>query len=103
MEDKSSAIPISAQFAEVLVSDLDVFVTGLEELNSPETTEIMVKARYDMEEAGVIQQADLKAESFGRMMAVDGGNNVLSIGSGAQCFILAVAYSLKPGTARFSR
>lgn len=97
MEDKSSAIPISAQFAEVLVSDLDVFVSGLEELNSPETAEIMAKARYDMEEADVIQQADTTAESLGRMVAVDGGNNVLSIGSGSQCFILAVAYSLKSG------
>ena len=97
MEDKSSAIPISAQFAEVLVSDLNVFISGLEELNSPETAEILTKARNLMELSGMIQQADTTAESLGRMVAVDGGNNVLSIGSGSQCFILAVAYSLKLG------
>lgn len=97
MEDKSSAIPISAQFAEVLISDLDVFVTALEELNSPETADIMAKARNDMDEAGIILRIDEEAKSLGQMVAVDGGNNVLSIGSGTQCFILAVAYSLKPG------
>ncbi len=79
------------------VSDLDTFVNGLETLSSPETAQLIARARYRMEDEGIIQRITDQGESLGRMVAVDGGNNVLSIGSGSQCFILAVAYSLKPG------
>jgi hypothetical protein len=97
MDEPSSSIPLSAQFAEILVSDLEAFVTELESLNSPETASLIASARRRMKDEGVIEKIDSQAQSLGKMVAVDGGNNVLSLGSGSQCFILAVAYSLKKG------
>jgi hypothetical protein len=98
MNELSSLIPISAQFAEILVSDLEAFVSSIEALNSPETADMIKDARRRMENEGVIQEIGNKGHSLGGMVAVDGGNNVLSLGSGTQCFIIAVAYSLKNGT-----
>ena len=96
MEQKVPGIPISAQFAEILTDDLADFVQSLEQLNSPETNQIITEARKAMESDGVIQTIG-EAVGLGSMVAVDGGNNILDIGSGSQCFIIAVRYSLRDG------
>lgn len=87
-------IPISAQFAELLKDDVSDFVNGLEQLNSPETHKIIEEARQAMETDGTIQHIG-EVTGLGSMVAVDGGNNILDIGLGRQCFIISVRYSLK--------
>jgi len=94
MEDKTPGIPIAAQFAEILTHDLSGFVHDLEEINSPENNQLVALARQAMEADGVIQNLE-DIEGLGSMVAVDGGNNILSMGSGSHCFILAVRYSLR--------
>lgn len=96
MEQKVPGIPISAQFAEILTDDIANFVQSLEQLNSPETNQIITEARQAMEADGVIQTLG-EAVGLGSMVAVDGGNNILDIGSGSQCFIISVRYSLRDG------
>ncbi|HAZ49543.1 MAG TPA: hypothetical protein DDW76_10225 [Cyanobacteria bacterium UBA11369] len=96
MEYKASGIPISAQFAEILTNDIADFVYSLEQLNSPETNQIILEGRQAMEDDRVIQTLG-EALGLGSMVAVDGGNNILDIGSGSQCFIIAVRYSLRNG------
>ncbi|MFB8789526.1 MAG: hypothetical protein U7123_11890 [Potamolinea sp.] len=96
MENQTPGIPISAQFAEILTNDLADFVHSLEQLNSPETNQIITEARQVMEAEGIIQTLS-NAVGLGSMVAVDGGNNILDIGSGSQCFIIAVRYSLRKG------
>lgn len=96
--NEAASIPLSAQFAEILVSDLEIFVSELKNLNSSETAEIMASARERMQEDEILGVIDESAISLGHMVAVDGGNNVLNVGSGSQCFILAVSYSLKTGS-----
>jgi hypothetical protein len=98
MSETVASIPLSAQFAEILVSDISAFVSDLQDLNSPETSEIIASARRRMEQDNVLCMIEDSAVSLGAMVAVDGGNNVLSVGSGSQCFILAVSYSLKSGS-----
>lgn len=96
--NETASIPLSAQFADILVSDLEIFVSELKSLNSLETAEIMASAREKMQKDNVLCSIDDSAISLGHMVAVDGGNNVLNVGSGSQCFILAVSYSLKTGS-----
>ena len=96
MEQKTPGIPISAQFSEILTNDIAEFVQSLEQLNSHETNQIIAEARQAMETDGVIQTLG-EAVGLGSMVAVDGGNNILDIGSGSQCFIIAVRYSLRDG------
>jgi hypothetical protein len=96
MDDKTPGIPISAQFAEILSQDIAEFVQNLQEINSPENQLLISGARQAMESDGTICSLS-EATGLDRMVAVDGGNNVLSIGAGTQCFILAVRYSLKSG------
>jgi hypothetical protein len=42
----------------------------------------------------IIQQSQT-VQGLGSMVAVDGGNNVLNIGLGTQCFVVSVLYSLR--------
>lgn len=96
MQHQTPSIPISAQFAEILTNDIADFVNSLEQLNSPETNQIITDARQAMQDDRIIHTLG-EAVGLGSMVAVDGGNNVLDIGSGSQCFIIAVRYSLRDG------
>lgn len=85
-------IPISQQFAEVLESDIQDYVKSLHQLDNPEIARELKNSRNEMLKTEVIQQAD-QVQGLGEMVAVDGGNNVLNIGLGTQCFVVSVLYS----------
>lgn len=85
-------IPISQQFAEVLESDIQDYVESLHQLDNPEIVRELKKSRDGMVKENVIQQAD-QVQGLGEMVAVDGGNNILNIGLGTQCFVVSVLYS----------
>ena len=87
-------IPISSQFAEVLESDIQDYVESLHQLNTPEIAEELQVSRNVMLSENIIQQSH-PVPGLGSMVAVDGGNNVLNIGLGTQCFVVSVLYSLR--------
>ncbi|MDM3859063.1 MAG: hypothetical protein PT118_04300 [Aphanizomenon gracile PMC644.10] len=87
-------IPISEQFAEVLESDIQDYVEILHQLDTPKIAEELQNSRQKMLSESIIQQAE-QAQGLGSMVAVDGGNNVLNIGLGTQCFVVSVLYSLR--------
>lgn len=86
--------PISEQFAEVLQSDIKEYVESLRQLDTPEIEEALQSSRERMLSENVIKKSEL-VQGLGSMVAVDGGNNVLGIGLGTQCFVLSVRYSLR--------
>ena len=87
-------IPISEQFAQVLESDIQDYVESLRQLDTPVIAEELYNSRQRMLSENVIQQAD-QVQGLGSMVAVDGGNNVLNVGLGTQCFVVSVLYSLR--------
>jgi len=87
-------IPISSQFAEVLESDIQDYVENLRQLDTPEIAEGLQSSRNRMLSENIIQQSQT-VQGLGSMVAVDGGNNVLNIGLGTQCFVVSVLYSLR--------
>jgi hypothetical protein len=87
-------IPISEQFAEVLESDIQDYVENLHQLDTPKIAEELQNSRQKMLSESIIQQAE-QSQGLGSMVAVDGGNNVLNIGLGTQCFVVSVLYSLR--------
>lgn len=87
-------IPISEQFAEVLQSDIQDYVESLRQLDTPEIAEELQNSRQRMLSETIIKQAE-QTQGLGSMVAVDGGNNVLNIGLGTQCFVVSVLYSLR--------
>lgn len=87
-------IPISEQFAEVLESDIQDYVESLRQLDTPEIAEELQNSRQRMLFENIIKQAE-QIQGLGSMVAVDGGNNVLNIGLGIQCFVVSVLYSLR--------
>ena len=88
---ESGSIPISEQFAEVLQADIREYVESLRQLDRPEVAQELRAARERMLSNGVIRQSE-SVQGLGAMVAVDGGNNVLNIGFGTQCFVLCVRY-----------
>ena len=87
-------IPISEQFAQVLESDIQDYVESLRQLDTPVIAEELYNSRQRMLSENVIQQAE-QVQGLGSMVAVDGGNNVLNVGLGTQCFVVSVLYSLR--------
>lgn len=87
-------IPISEQFAEVLELDIQDYVESLRQLATPEIVEDLHNSRSKMLSENIIQQAQ-SVQGLGAMVAVDGGNNILNIGLGTQCFVVSVLYSLR--------
>lgn len=88
------SIPISEQFSEVLELDIKNYVEALYQFNQPEVADCLKSARQKMVDDGVIRILDATT-GLGPMVAVDGGNNTLSVGLGSQCFIVSVLYSLR--------
>ena len=86
--------PISEQFAEVLQSDIKEYVESLRQLDTPEIEKALQSSREKMLSENVIKKSE-SVQGLGSMVAVDGGNNVLGIGLGTQCFVLSVRYSLR--------
>jgi len=93
-DQSTGSIPISEQFAEVLQADIREYVESLRQLDRPEVAQELRAARERMLTDGVIRQSE-QVQGLGAMVAVDGGNNVLNIGFGTQCFVLCVRYSLR--------
>ena len=90
----TGSVPISEQFAEVLQADIRDYVESLRQLDRPEVAQELRNARERMFSDGVIRQSE-PVQGLGPMVAVDGGNNILNIGFGTQCFVLCVRYSLR--------
>ena len=90
----SGGLPISEQFADILQSDIVEYIESLRALDNPTVVEALQNARSRMLDEGVLQRARV-ANSLGELVAVDGGNNILSTGAGTHCFVLSVRYSTR--------